>query len=99
MTDTNTIKTNANGIAIFNVLKDADRALTLAEIADIAGIEAKSGYLTAAKKIAKDSGKRIALIEDGAEYTIHTIKTYASGLVVESDKVAKANAYRLEDAE
>lgn len=90
-----TSKQNPKGQALFNVLAEATEAMTFAEMADKAGVEAKTGYLTAAKKVAKDQGREIVKVEEGCEYTLRTIKTFKSGLVVETEKTVKADGYLL----
>lgn len=88
-------KTNTNGLAIYNALKEANAPLTLAEIANIAGIKAETGYLTAARKIAKDNGYNIVKNEKGATLTIKTITIYPNGLEVEKMGEKAAATYEL----
>ena len=91
---------NPNGLAIVNVLADRKgETLAFAEIASLAGIEAKTGYLTAAKKIASERGMTLEMVEDGAKAKIHTITEYPSGLKVEAEKEVTLNGYRLVDKE
>ena len=93
-------KINANGLAIFTALKENEgKALAFAEIANIAGIEAKTGYLTAAKKIAKDNGFAIRKIENGAKARVITVTEYANGLRIEKAKDIELDAYTLDKAE
>lgn len=93
-------KTNANALAILNALKaNTDKILTFAEIAALAGVEAKTGYLTGAKALAKAEKLTITKIEDGAEYTLETTATYATGLKITKTKTIKADGYKLTAAE
>ena len=89
-------KINANALAILNALKaNPGRILAFAELAAIAGVEAKTGYLTGAKKLAAAEKLTIEKVEDGAEYTLETIATYANGLEVRKTKTVKCDGYRL----
>ena len=91
---------NANALAILNALKaNEGKVLTFAEIAAIAGVEAKTGYLTGTKALAKAEKLAIVKIEDGAEYTVETVATYATGLKVAKTKTVKADGYTLKVAD
>lgn len=91
---------NPNGLAIVNVLADRKGAvLAFAEIASLAGIEPKTGYLTSAKKIASDRKLRIEKVEGGVKVKVHTVTSYPSGLQVEADREVEMDGYRLVDAE
>lgn len=93
-------KINTNGLAIFNALKENEgKTLAFAEIAAIAGIDAKTGYLTAAKKIAKDNGYAIMKAEDAVTITIKTETAYATGLIITKEKTATVDGYTLAKAE
>lgn len=97
MTNTNI---NPNGLAILNTLKAANGAvLTFAEIAAIAGIEPKTGYLTAAKKLAHAEKKAVVKKEGAVTLTVKTVTTYPNGLTVEKEKTVEVDGYTLEDAE
>ena len=89
-------KINPNGLAIFNALQEnKDKVLAFAEIAHLAGIDAKTGYLTSAKKIAKEKGFEIIKVEDGVQVSIMTETTYPSGLTIKAEKVATIDGYKL----
>ena len=91
---------NANGMAIYNFLKDNEgKTFAFAEIAQAAGIEAKTGFLTSAKKIAAENGYTIAKLEDAVEVKIKTVTVFASGLELASEKTAKVAGYTLAKAE
>jgi hypothetical protein len=91
---------NPNGLAILEVLKsNTDRYLSFAEIASLAGIEPKTGYLTAAKKAAKDAGKTIVKLDDFIEIESVTVDTFPSGLQVERKTTKTVAGYLLKDAE
>lgn len=93
-------KLNPNGAAIVDAMSDRKgEVLSFAEIAHLAGVEAKTGYLTSAKKIAADRKLKIEKVVDGVKVKAHTISTYPSGLVVESDREIEVDGYRLTDAE
>lgn len=93
-------KVNANGLAILNTLKEnKGSVLAFAEIANLAGIEAKTGYLTSAKKLAKAENLEIVKRENAVIVTVKTVSTYASGLVVEKTKEVEVDGYELVDAE
>lgn len=90
---------NPNGEALYKVLADRKgEILTFAELANIAGVEAKTGYLTAAKKIARDNHQEIVKVEEGVIAKAHTVTTYPSGLEVESDREIKLAGYQLTSA-
>lgn len=98
MPDTKNVATkpvNDKGLAIFNVLKDAKTALTFAEIANLANIEPKTGYLTAAKKITKDNKFEIVKIEKAVILKVKTVTEYPTGLVIEKTKDVETDAYEL----
>ena len=87
---------NPNGLAIFNTLKDNQgKVLAFAEIAALAGIEAKTGFLTSAKKIALDNGFVISKVEDGVEVRIATETVFPSGLTAKTEKVTSVDGYTL----
>ena len=90
---------NPNGLAILNALKNATAPLTFAEIADIAGIEPKTGYLTAAKKLAANEKLAIVKRENAVTLKIRTITEYPNGLVIEKETEKTADAYELVKAE
>lgn len=91
---------NPNALAILNALKANKGAiLTFAELANIAGVEAKTGYLTGAKALAKAEKLAIVKVENGATYEVKTVATYATGLVIEKVKTVTADGYTLQDAE
>ena len=87
---------NPNGLAIFNTLKDNQgKVLAFAEIAALAKVDAKTGYLTSAKKIAADNGFAIVKVEDGVQVAIATETVYPSGLALKTEKVATLDGYTL----
>lgn len=91
---------NPNGLAIFNTLSEhKGEILAFAEIAKLAGIEPKTGFLTAAKKIAADRKMKIEKVEGGVKIKIKTIATYQHGLITEAEKESQLDGYRLIDAE
>ena len=95
MADNKTNTPNPNGIAIFNALKDASTPLSFAEIADIAGIEAKTGYLTAARKIARENGFELTKVENAITAKVTTITEYPNGLRIEKSKDIAVDGYTL----
>ena len=91
---------NPNGLAIVEALSACKgETLAFAEIANLGGIEPKTGYLTAAKKIAADRKMKIEKVENGVEIEIKTITTYPNGFTAENAKKATVDGYRLIDAE
>ena len=89
-------KINANGLAILNALKaNEGKVLAFAEIANIAGIEAKTGFLTSAKKLAKAEGYEIAKRENAVTVAVKTVSVYPSGLEVEKEKEVTVDGYEL----
>ena len=89
-------KINANGLAILNALKaNEGKVLAFAEIANIAGIEAKTGFLTSAKKLAKAEGLEIVKRENAVTVAVKTVSVYASGLEVEKEKEVTVDGYEL----
>lgn len=93
-------KINANGLAILNTLKaNKGVALSFAEIANLAGIEAKTGFLTSAKKLAQAEKLTIVKVEGAVKVSVKTVSTYPTGLVVEKEKEVAMDGYILQDAE
>ena len=91
---------NANGLAILNTLKaHKGEVLAFAEIANLAGIEAKTGYLTSAKKLASAEKLAIIKVENGVKVSVKTVTVYASGLEVEKTKEVEMDGYKLADAD
>lgn len=91
---------NPNGLAIVKTLAaHKGETLAFAEIAHLAGIEAKTGYLTSAKKIASDRKMKIEKVDSGVKAKTHTATTYPSGLIVEADREIEIDGYRLVDAQ
>ena len=91
---------NPNGLAIVETLAaHKGETLAFAEIAHLAGIEAKTGYLTSAKKIASERKMTLEMVEGGAKAKTHTITEYPNGLKVETEKEITLNGYRLIDKE
>lgn len=89
-------KLNPNGLAIFNTLKaNEGKTLAFAEIAALANIEPKTGYLTAAKKIALANGYEIVKVEDGVTATVATETAYPNGLIVKAEKTVTLDGYTL----
>lgn len=75
-----TEKINPNGKAIYDVLcAHEGECLAFAEIAHLANVEPKTGYLTSAKKLAAKDGKEIKKVEKGVKALQKTITTYPSG--------------------
>ena len=100
MNETSKTKINPNGEAIIRALSEhKGEIFAFAEIAIMAGIEPKTGYLTSAKKIASSKGMVLEMVEDGAKAKVHTITEYPNGLKVEAEKEVSLNGYRLIDKE
>ena len=95
MADNKIAAPNPNGLAIFNALKDATSPLTFAEIADTAGIEPKTGYLTAARKIARENGLEITKMEGAVSVNVTTVTEYPNGLRIEKSKAVEMDGYVL----
>ena len=93
-----TTKTNPNGEAIYRVLAEhKGETLAFAEIANLANIEAKTGYLTAAKKVAKDHKQTILKAEGAVKTMLRTCTEYPNGLKIEKTKDAFVDGYQLID--
>ena len=87
---------NPNGLAIVETLiAHKGETLAFAEIANLAKVEPKTGYLTSAKKIAAERKLRIEKVVDGVEVAVKTVSTYPNGLVVESEKTVTLDGYRI----
>ena len=95
MADNKTNTPNPNGLAIFNALKDANAPLSFAEIADTAGIEPKTGYLTAARKIARENGFELTKVENAVTAKVITVTEYPNGLRIEKAKDMTMDGYIL----
>lgn len=91
---------NPNGLAIVTALSERKgEILAFAEIANLAGIEPKTGYLTSAKKIASDRKLKIEKVEGGVKVKVKTLTAYPNGLTLETEKETQLDGYRLIDAE
>ena len=91
---------NANGLAILNTLKaHKGEVLAFAEIANLAGIEAKTGFLTSAKKLA--SAEKLAIVkrENAVKVSVKTVTVYNSGLEIEKVKEVEMDGYELVNAD
>ena len=100
MNETSKTKINPNGEAIIRALSEhKGEIFAFAEIAHMAGIEAKTGFLTSAKKLASANKMELEMVKDGAKAKVHTITEYPNGLKVEADKEVTLNGYRLIDKE
>ena len=91
---------NPNGLAIVETLTaHKGETLAFAEIANLAKVDAKTGYLTSAKKIAAERKLRIEKVEDGVTAKVKTVTAYPNGLTVEAEKEVALDGYRIVDAE
>lgn len=91
---------NPNGLAIVETLTARKgEVLAFAEIANLAKVDAKTGYLTSAKKIATDRKMRIEKVNDGVTAKVKTVTVYPNGLTVEAEKEITLDGYRIVDAE
>ena len=91
---------NPNGLAIVEALNaHKGETLAFAEIANIANVDPKTGYLTAAKKIAVERNARIEKVANGVTAKVVTVTDYPSGLSVKAEKEVTLDGYRLVDAE
>ena len=91
---------NPNGLAIVETLiAHKGEILAFAEIANLAKVDAKTGYLTSAKKIAAERKMRIEKVEDGVTAKVKTVTAYPNGLTVETEKEITLDGYRITDAE
>lgn len=93
-----TSKQNPNGKAIFDTLANhKGEILAFAEIANMAGIEAKTGFLTAAKKIATENKMTIQKVEGGVKATAETVTTFPNGFKQTASREVTLDGYRLVD--
>ena len=91
---------NPNGLAIVETLTaHKSEILAFAEIANLAKVDAKTGYLTSAKKIAAERKMRIEKVEDGVTAKVKTVTVFPNGLTVEAEKEVSLDGYRIVDAE
>lgn len=91
---------NPNGLAIVETLTaHKGETLAFAEIANLAKVDAKTGYLTSAKKIAVERKMRIEKVEDGVTAKVKTVTVFPNGLTVEAEKEISLDGYRIVDAE
>ena len=91
---------NPNGLAIVETLiAHKGETLAFAEIANLAKVDSKTGYLTSAKKIAAERKLRIEKVEDGVTAKVKTVTAYPNGLTVEAEKEVALDGYRIVDAE
>ena len=91
---------NPNGLAILNTLKaNRGSVLAFAEIANLAGIEPKTGFLTSAKKLA--SAEKLAIVkrENAVKVAVKTEQTFPNGLVIVKTSEVEVGGYELVDAE
>ena len=95
-----TSKINPNGQALVEALvAHKGETFAFAELANMAGVEAKTGFLTAAKKIASDRKLKIEKVENGITLQAVTVITYPNGFKSEKAKEILADGYRIVDAE
>ena len=86
---------NPNGLAIVETLTAHEgETLAFAEIAQLANIPAQTGFLTAAKKIAKERGYSIEKVEDAIEVQEDIVAHYPHG-EFKRTRSAKVAGYRL----
>ena len=91
---------NPNGLAIVEALTaHQGEVLAFAEIANLAKVDAKTGYLTSAKKIASERKMRIEKVEDGVTAKVRATTVYPSGLAIEAEKEVTLDGYRIVSAE
>lgn len=91
-------KINCNALGLVRALwrnyQENDNApISLAQLADMAGVEPKSGYLSAVKKMVK-----LETVKDGAEVFVTTTYTYRSKCGIytrEEEKTSAVTGYRL----
>lgn len=87
---------NPNGLAIVEtLLAHEGEVRAFAEIAHEAHIESRTGFLTAAKKIAETRGYSVEKVVDGVTVTVKTVSTYPNGLEVENEKTVTLDGYRI----
>jgi len=100
MNETSKTKINPNGKAMYDVLADRKgEVLAFAEIAHLANVEPKTGFLTSAKKIALANKAEIVKVENGVKVAQKTVTEYPSGLKVEADREVEMAGYKLVDKE
>lgn len=93
-----TSKINPNGAAIIRALSERKgETFAFAEVANMAGIEPKTGYLTSAKKLAQDGNMTLQKVVGGVKVRAKTVTTFPNGLAVESEKEVVLDGYRLVD--
>lgn len=91
---------NPNGLAIVEALTPRKGEIfAFAEIASMAKVDAKTGYLTSAKKIASERNMTLEKVEGGVTAQVHTVTEYPNGLKVDATKEIVLDGYRLVDAE
>lgn len=91
---------NPNGLAIVETLTARKgEVLAFAEIANLAKVDAKTGYLTSAKKIATERHMAIEKVVNGVTAKVKTVTAYPNGLTVEAEKEITLDGYRIVDAE
>lgn len=95
MADNKTNTPNPNGIALYNAIKGEDCPITFAELANKAGIEAKTGYLTAARKLARADGFDIVKLDKAVTARMTSVTEYPSGLRIEKSKDLVMDGYVL----
>lgn len=86
---------NPNGLAIVETLTAHEgETLAFAEIAQLANIPAQTGFLTAAKKIAKERGYSLDKVEDAIEVREDIVAHYPHG-DFQRTRLVKVAGYRL----
>jgi hypothetical protein len=89
---------NPNGLAIVEtLLAHKGETLAFAEIANLAKVDAKTGYLTSAKKLATERNMTLQKVINGVKATIKTVTEFPHGLKVEGEKEVVLDGYRLVD--
>lgn len=98
MKETSKTKVNPNGEAIVNALADRKgEVFAFAEIAHMAGVEAKTGFLTAAKKIASDRNLTLQKVREGVTVAVTTYTHFPSEFQTKTVKFVTVDGYRLVD--
>jgi len=89
---------NPNGLAIVEtLLAHKGETLAFAEIANFAKVDAKTGYLTSAKKLATERNMTLQKVINGVKATVTTITEFPHGLTLKTPKEVTLDGYRLVD--
>ena len=86
---------NEKGLALYNAIKGETSPISFAELANKANVEPKTGFLTAARKLARADGFDIVKLDKAVTARMTSVTEYPSGLRIEKSKDVAIDGYVL----